>query len=151
MTLCSIVLRYDAKVPPLLPNGISGCDSKQRQVITVKEDIERLLYEAQRSRFTERRTEPRHPFARPVSIYVNDQPAVTAFAKDISSLGLGIISPVEFATGSHAVLRIHSVTGAPVHVRSEVRWSDKYGKGWFLVGWKFLSSAAPPSQVYREK
>ncbi|MCA9033860.1 MAG: PilZ domain-containing protein [Planctomycetaceae bacterium] len=115
----------------------------------MKEEIERLLYEAQRTKFTERRTESRHPFVRPVTIYVGTEPGMTAFAKDISILGIGIVSPMEFSTGSQAVLRIHSVNGTPVFLRSEARWSDAFGKGWFNVGWKFISAASPPAQAHR--
>lgn len=116
----------------------------------MQEDIERLVMEAQRSRLNERRTEPRHSFVRPVSIYQGDKPGLSCFSKDISNLGIGIITPQEFDVGIHAVLRIHSVSSYPVFVRSEVRWCDRFGKGWFLTGWKFIASTNPPAQCYRE-
>ncbi len=116
----------------------------------MQEDIERLVMEAQRARFTERRTEPRHTFVRPVSIYQGDKAGLECFSKDISTLGIGIVTQQEFEVGAQAILRIHSVSGYPVFVRSEVRWCDRFGKGWFVTGWKYIASASPPAQSYRE-
>ena len=110
----------------------------------MNEDIERLILEAQRARFTERRTEPRHPFVRPIRISVGNNPPIQAFSKDLSKQGIGIISDVELAAGVIAVLSIHSTSHTPVHLKCELRWSDAFGKGWFLTGWKFLSVAAAP-------
>jgi len=110
----------------------------------MNQDIDRLILEAQRAKYTERRTEPRHPFARPVHISVRDQPSLLAFSKDMSKQGIGIIANCEMEVGMIAVLSIHSTTSAPVHIKSEVRWSDKFGKGWYLTGWKFLSTAPAP-------
>ncbi len=108
-------------------------------------EIDRLLSEIQRSRLTERRTEPRHPFVRPVQIHFPHRPSLSAFSKDISAQGIGIICNATIATGSMATLEIHSLQGAPVIIKSEVRWCDSYGKGWFLVGWKFIALASHPT------
>lgn len=110
----------------------------------MEEEIERLLMEVQRARFTERRTEARHAFVRPIMIHPSDGHPIQAFSKDLSKQGIGVIVDKEFAPGTMAVLSIHSTTHYPVHVKCEVRWCDKFGKGWFLTGWKFLSVAAPP-------
>lgn len=109
-------------------------------------EIDRLLMEIQRSRFMERRTEPRQPVARPVQIHLPSGPTVNTFSKDMSSQGMGIVSDVSWQVGSIATLEIHSISGEPVVLRSEVRWCDAYGKGWFLVGWKFIGVAARPMQ-----
>ncbi|MEQ9409660.1 MAG: PilZ domain-containing protein [Fuerstiella sp.] len=110
----------------------------------MENEIERLLLEAQRSKFIERRTEPRHPFVRPVMIHLRDEPAIQAFSKDLSKQGIGMITDRQFKPGTMAVLAIHSATHNPVYVKCELRWSDPFGKGWFLTGWKFLSSAPKP-------
>ena len=107
-------------------------------------DVDRLLMEAQRARFTERRTEPRHSFARPVHIHIGREPGVLAFSKDMSKQGLGLITNHELAAGTVAVLKIHSTTGRPVHLKCELRWSDSYGADWYLTGWKFMSAAPAP-------
>lgn len=110
----------------------------------MKADIDRLLLEAQRSKYTERRTEPRHPFVRPVQITLTDGTSAAAFAKDMSQQGIGVISDLDLPDGTIATLTIHSTSLHPVHIKSELRWSDKFGKGWFTTGWKFLMSASPP-------
>jgi hypothetical protein len=111
----------------------------------MQEEIDRLLMEIQRSRFTERRTETRQPFARPVRIHPPQGPAQDAFSKDLSSQGIGIISAVSLQQGTLATLEIHSTQGDPVFLRCEVRWCDSYGKGWFVVGWKFIGVASRPA------
>lgn len=110
----------------------------------MQEEIDRLLTEIQRSRYTERRTEARQPFARPVWIHPPHGPARTAFSKDLSKQGIGIVTDVSFLPGTVATLEIHSTQGEPAYLRSEVRWCDPYGKGWFVVGWKFIGVAARP-------
>ncbi len=110
----------------------------------MQKEIDRLLLEAQRSKLTERRTEPRHPFVRPVKIHVADNEPQAAFAKDLSKQGIGVITEIELAVGTIAVLTIHSTTHYPVNVRCEVRWCDPFGKGWYLTGWKFIAAAPQP-------
>lgn len=87
----------------------------------MQEEIDRLMMEIQRSKFTERRTEVRQPFARPVKIHLPHGPTLKAFAKDLSSQGIGIITDIEFQLKSIAVLEIHSILSDPVCLRGEVR------------------------------
>jgi hypothetical protein len=110
----------------------------------MQEEIERLLLEIQRAKYTERRTEPRQPFARPVQIHFPNGPIVRAFSKDLSAMGIGIISDASFPSGAIATLEIHSTISESVILRAEVRWCDGYGKGWYLLGWKFLSIGSLP-------
>lgn len=116
-----------------------------RERIHMQEDLDRLLMEAQRARFTERRTEFRHAFARPVHIHIGREPGVLSFSRDMSKQGIGLITSLELAEGTVAVLKIHSTTGRPAHLKCELRWSDGYGNGWYLTGWKFISAAPAPS------
>ncbi|MCA9060443.1 MAG: PilZ domain-containing protein [Planctomycetaceae bacterium] len=113
----------------------------------MQEEIQRLLSEIQRAKFTERRSEPRHPFVRPVRIYQKRDQVTIAFSKDMSAQGIGVISDVQWTPGTIADLWIHSTSGHPVCMRCEVRWTDNYGRGWFLTGWKFLSTVACPPGV----
>ncbi|MCA9084342.1 MAG: PilZ domain-containing protein [Planctomycetaceae bacterium] len=107
----------------------------------MNDELDRLILEAQRAKFTERRTEPRHLFVRPVKLFVGSNPVVTAFSKDLSKQGIGIITDLQIAEGTIAVISIHSTTHHPVNVKCELRWIDAYGRGWYLTGWKFLSLA----------
>lgn len=106
--------------------------------------IDQLLGEMQRAKLSERRTEPRHPFVRPIRIHLPHGPTLGAFSKDISALGIGIVCDTTVNIGSLATLEIHSTKGAPVFLRSEVRWCDSYGPGWYLVGWKFIAIGTRP-------
>ena len=107
-------------------------------------EVDALLSEAQRAKLTERRTEPRHPFVRPVVITVGRDPGTQAFSKDLSKQGIGVVTDQEYPERTIAVLTIHSTTSHPVHLKCELRWSDPFGKGWYLTGWKFIGTAAPP-------
>ncbi|MEO2014516.1 MAG: PilZ domain-containing protein [Fuerstiella sp.] len=78
-------------------------------------------------------------------MYVQREPGVLAFAKDMSKLGIGIITSLDLKIGAMAVLKIHSTSQLPVHLKCELCWSDKNGKDWFLTGWKFIASVAPPT------
>ncbi len=104
----------------------------------MQEEIDRLLYEAQRAKLSERRTEPRHPLVRPVRIISAQGAVTTAFSKDISAQGIGVICETAQSVSSLVTLEIHSTKGAPVLLRCEVRWCDPFGKGWFLIGFKFI-------------
>lgn len=115
----------------------------------MEEDIERLLLEIQRSRLTERRTEARHPFVRPVAIFQSTAAPMHGFSRDISRVGMTVIVDEPLSVGTVAILQIHSLQGLPVCLRCDVRWCDPYGRGWYQTGWKFLASAAPPPEAIR--
>ena len=110
----------------------------------MQEEIDRLLTEIQRAKLSDRRTEPRQPFARPIKIHLPHGPTQIAFSKDMSAQGIGIVCHDAINIGSMATLEIHSTKGAPVFLRSEVRWCDAYGPGWYLVGWKFIAIGMRP-------
>ena len=110
----------------------------------MQEDIERLLMEIQRARFTERRTEVRKPFVRPVKINVGREPGIDGFSRDMSKMGIGIVMPEELSEHTQATLTIHSTTSDPVYVVGELCWTTKFGTGWFLTGWKFIRSTHRP-------
>lgn len=110
--------------------------------------IDRLLMEAQKAVLAERRTEARHALVRPVQISLGGQDGCAGFSKDLSKQGIGVIVDRDLAIGKIATLSIHSLSSQPVHLRCELRWSDPFGKGWWLSGWKFLS-VAPAGTVVR--
>lgn len=115
------------------------------KVNEVQVEIDRLLSEIQRSRLSDRRTEPRHAFVRPVKIHLPHGPTLTGFSKDMSAQGIGVVCDVMIKAGSIATLEIHSTLGDPAILRSEVRWCDPYGIGWFLIGWKFIAVSSRPA------
>jgi hypothetical protein len=87
-----------------------------------------------------RREAGSRPFVRPVTIHVgrHGESQIKALSQDLSSLGIRIISEVQLEVRQFATIEIHMPLGPPVRVRSEVRWSEPYGHGWYASGWRFL-------------
>lgn len=106
----------------------------------VSATVESLLMENQSELLADRRAVRRTPFTRPVQIASGrDRDQLhDAFSRDISSVGVGLISRVEWAERTVARLTIHSVKGQPLVVTAEARWTQDYGGGWFLTGWAFI-------------
>jgi len=88
----------------------------------------------------ERRGLERKPFVRPVTVLAgpHGEERIASFSRDLSPVGIGVISDVTWQVGQIATLEIHSLMGRPVRVRCEVRWCEPYGEGWHLSGWHFL-------------
>lgn len=107
--------------------------------------IDGLLLESQRAKLAERRTEARHELVRPVKVFFGRNDSCSGFSKNLSKQGIGIIVDRELPVGTIATLSIHSLTSHPVNLKCELRWIDRFGKGWWMIGWKFLSVAAPAS------
>ena len=89
----------------------------------------------------ERRATDRRPFTRPVIISAGRDRVCVSFSRDLSPIGVGLISQCKWREGETANLTIHCVSGRSKQVIAEVRWCRDYGKGWFLSGWKFLRDA----------
>lgn len=100
------------------------------------QEIDRLLKERQTTMLRERRAADRQPFTRPVKIEGNRE-SYDGFSRDMSRDGIALISQKEFRTGSLATLNIHSLFGRSVSIRAEARWSEAFGKEWFITGWRF--------------
>ena len=100
--------------------------------------IEQLFKENQALLLRERRSAERVPFARPVVIQpCRGQEKFHGFTRDISTLGVGVISPVPWELSAIASLDIHSLNGRDVKLKVESRWCDPYGDGWYLIGFVF--------------
>jgi hypothetical protein len=96
--------------------------------------VSRLLY-AQR----ERRSQPRRPYFGPVKIWQPDSPAASfsAFARDISELGIGLIHVRPIAEGN-VIVTIPLPNESSVNLLTEIVWCRDYGDGWFSSGGRFL-------------
>lgn len=89
----------------------------------------------------ERRCVERLPFVRPVTIRSGeDRERVTfAFSRDVSPLGIGMISQVAWDERIRARLEVHSTRQCDgFAIWAEVRWTRAYGERWFFTGWRFL-------------
>jgi hypothetical protein len=102
--------------------------------------IERLLKENETTLMRERRSQDRKPFLRPVTIVCgrDHQESHIGFSRDLSQVGIGLISPEVFQPKSVATLKIHSLFHKEVIVSAEVRWCEPFGDGWYVSGWSFL-------------
>ena len=102
--------------------------------------VDQLLKENQSALLRERRSVNRSPFCRPVIITVGRSVPENqvAFARDISPHGIGIIENMSRSVGTIAEIEIHSIFSRSIRVRSEMRWCEPFGKGWFVTGWTFL-------------
>ena len=60
-------------------------------------------------------------------------------SRNISAVGIGIITDQAIASGAIAVMEIERLKGAPAKIIAECRWCKNYGENWFISGWQFRS------------
>jgi hypothetical protein len=65
----------------------------------------------------------------------------SAFTRDISSFGVGLIHNMELVPGEYDV-RISSALGYWVRVRTRIEWCQSAGEGWYISGGVFVGTAA---------
>lgn len=108
--------------------------------MTIQSVVE-LLKDNEKELLQERRAADRKPFVRPVKIFAgkNRDEIHEAFSRDVSTLGIGLISKMDWPDQSMAVLEIESLKGKKLSLRSISCWTRPYGKGWFITGWKFCA------------
>ena len=100
--------------------------------------IDQLIKENQALLLRERRLADRTALVRPVQIQaIRGKECYQGFTRDISTLGLGVISPVPWEPPAIVSLQVHSLRGRPLTVTAESRWCEEYGDGWYLVGFVF--------------
>lgn len=106
-------------------------------------ELERLFHDLMREQNKllemERRSVHREPFARPVSVlWIDiDRPRWETIAKNLSTVGIGLLVPGTVDEGERAKLLIHRPRHEPSAVLAECRWCQEYCGGWQLSGWKF--------------
>jgi hypothetical protein len=64
---------------------------------------------------------------------------IRAFTRNISGMGVGVVSDIKFDEGRVAYLKIHSLETKPMKFLATCRWSSNFGDGWFTSGWNFLN------------
>jgi hypothetical protein len=87
----------------------------------------------------ERRSEQRFPYFAPVTITTPDAPLVklSAFAKDISLSGLGMVHVMKLARGP-VEITMPLPSGRLVTIRTDLCWCRDFGSGWYISGGRFL-------------
>jgi hypothetical protein len=100
--------------------------------------IDQLIKENQSQMLRERRNADRTHFVRPVVIQaIRGTDVFQGFTRDISSIGIGVISPVVWEPPAIVALQVHSLRGRALSMTAETRWCEEYGEGWYLVGFAF--------------
>ena len=91
----------------------------------------------------ERRGELRVPFFRPLSItFPGDSPrTVTAFSRDLSPTGIGLVHCAPIETGE-AVVTVPVTEDESLSFWTEIRWVQPLGEDWYISGGRFLRVAS---------
>jgi hypothetical protein len=85
-----------------------------------------------------RRTE-RWPFFAPVSLSLDGDafPRYSAFAHDISFMGIGLLHVMPLVPGE-VIITIGRATGGSLSIRTQIIWCKSYGEVWYKSGGRFL-------------
>jgi hypothetical protein len=103
--------------------------------------IYQLIVEAQSKENKDRRRDVRYAFFRPVAIDVDEGHRYSAFSREISSSGIGLIHNVELSNGE-VEITVSSESGYSIRVRTKIMWCRPCGEGWYISGGKFVGIAA---------
>jgi len=103
--------------------------------------IYQLIVEAKAAQKTDRRVEVRYAFFRPVSIDMDGGRRYSAFTREISETGIGLIHNMDLADGE-VEISIRSDLGYSIRVRTEMLWCQACGEGWYISGGRFLGIAS---------
>lgn len=102
--------------------------------------IYQLIVEAQIDAAHDRRLDTRLPFFRPVSIKTPEGNQYSAFSREISAYGIGLIHEFELEP-KEVELMISSDQGFSIRVRTRIVWCEPCGEGWYISGGKFMGIA----------
>jgi hypothetical protein len=103
--------------------------------------IYQLIVEAQNDEKTDRRSEVRFAFFRPVSINTDDGHCYSAFSREISASGIGLIHNVALPSNEVEISICHE-QGYAIRVRTQIVWCQPCGEGWYISGGRFAGIAA---------
>ena len=99
--------------------------------------IYQLVLAAKAGLRTDQRSEVRYAFFRPVSIETDDGQEYSAFSREISEAGIGLIPNVDL--NDHEVeISIRSDCGDSIRVRTRIVWCEACGEGWYISGGEFI-------------
>ena len=91
----------------------------------------------------DRRTTRRISYFGPVAVSLPDVDYVTlsAFARDVSASGLGMVHLMPIDKGE-VVVSLTLPSGNRVSLLTEICWCRDYGNGWYASGGRFISVAS---------
>lgn len=102
--------------------------------------IHELVVEAHQDSRKDRRAETRYPLFRQIVLQTASGTACTAFTREISSVGIGLLHNVQLVPGE-VELSIPSRKGYSIRVRTKILWCQPCGEGWYLSGGQFVGKA----------
>lgn len=103
--------------------------------------IYQLIVEAKAAQKTDRRAEVRYAFFRPVSIEMDDGHRYSAFTREISETGIGLIHNMDL-NEVEVEISVRSDLGYSIRVRTEILWCHACGEGWYISGGRFAGIAS---------
>jgi hypothetical protein len=114
----------------------------QRQI---EQAVLRLLSAARNAEPIERRSEPRSPFFRPISILMDGPPRrqFSAFSREISKSGIGLLHNMPLDS-EEVTLAILGPVGEVCRFRTQIVWCRPCGEGWYLSGGRFIDVLGQP-------
>ncbi len=116
-------------------------ESKDKQERSPGKAIYQLIVEAQSMENKDRRRDVRYAFFRPVSVEVEEGQRYSAFSREISASGIGLIHNIEFPN-SEVEISVSSEQGYSIRVRTRIMWCTPCGEGWYISGGKFVGIAS---------
>ena len=105
------------------------------------EAIRQFINEAQAALRSDRRDQVRYPFFRPVSIELADGHQYSAFTREISETGIGLIHNIDL-NDREVEISIPGEGGYSIRVRTRIVWCQACGEGWFISGGQFVGIAS---------
>jgi hypothetical protein len=90
---------------------------------------------------SQRGDQGRCPYFRPVSIATDDGHRYSAFSRDISARGIGLLHNMELAAGEFDIA-IRAGHGYSVKIRTRITGCRLCGEGWYTSDGQFLSCIA---------
>lgn len=103
--------------------------------------IYQLIVEAKVPHKTDRRGDVRYALFRPVSIERDDGNSYSAYTREISETGIGLIHSMDLPEGE-VDISVRSECGYAVRVRTRIVWCEPCGDGWFISGGQFAGVAS---------
>ena len=112
---------------------------------TLRTVLRPILSEAREEDERENPTHARHPFFHPVTIALDEGLQLSAFSRDLSAQGIGLLhyTPIPL---EEVEIRIATGRGYLVTVRTRLTWCRPCGDGFFVSGGNFTSVPAIGSQ-----
>ena len=107
----------------------------------IQRAVDKLLKDDTNFDRNENRSAHRENLVRAVDIEIRDpQATISAFSRNISATGIGVITKESLVGNPVAVLTIAGLGEKDdVTILAECRWCRAYGKEWFISGWQFIN------------